>query len=111
MALRSLKQVRQIIDETLRASAITRIDPQFSWERYFQIGISSPPQKRNPRRPIFSVDGLAGVGVLLRRQNPSDGVEHETRDHAPNCPWSDAHLGIVPDPLVLPRVGARHDVK
>ena len=80
-------------------------------ETQLKIRIRPPPQKRNPRRPILPVDRLPRPRMILPRQNPRRRCELRTRNFSANGAWGHARPRIVPNPLRLPHVAARHHVK
>ncbi len=77
----------------------------------FDVGVSAPPQERNPRRPIFAVDGLPRVRVICRRQDPRRGRMLRAGDFAADRAGRDLYLRIIPYALGLAHIATRHDVE
>jgi hypothetical protein len=77
----------------------------------FQISIGSPPNQRQPCCPILPVDGLTGVPMLFRRQNPGVRKELVARHIPAHGAGSHLHQRIVANSLYLTHRAARHHVK
>jgi hypothetical protein len=69
------------------------------------------PEKGNSCQPILLLYRFVGSGPRVGRKYSRRGGCFRTGDFAADGAWSNLHLGIVPDALVLSGVAARHHVK
>src|SRR6202142_1613339 len=89
------------------AKAINRLCRDF----HFQIDVLLAQEERDPRQPIFSLDGFAGPGPVLGWKNPRSSCELWASDVSTHSARRDANFGIISDSFVLAGVAARHHVK
>ena len=76
----------------------------------FEVGVFVVPDGETGH-PVLAVDGLAGAGPVLGRQNTGGGGEVGSGDFAADVAGGHAHLGMVADALGLSRVGAGFHVE
>ena len=80
-------------------------------EADFQVGVGSEPDKRKPGHPIFAIDGLARVGLLLFIYDARRGSKLRSCNFAANRARCDLDLRIISNTLGLAHVAAGHDIK
>ncbi len=82
-----------------------------SSEAQLNIRIRPPPHERNPHHPIFPTERAPRPAVFLHWQNPRGRSKRSSRHRPTHRARRHPHLGIVPNPLGLPHIAARHHVK
>ena len=74
----------------------------------FEVLVLLAP-KRQPRQPVFAIDGLLGSGPLAGWKDAGGAVEVPPGDFTAYRAWRNQDARIVADPLVLSHVVARHE--
>jgi hypothetical protein len=75
------------------------------------ISIGSPPHQRKPRQPILAIDRLPCPSLFFAWQNPRRRGEFRTSDFSSNRAQRNSYLRVIPNPLRLPHVTARHHIE
>ena len=84
------------------------LKPTPSPESQLDVCIRPPPEQRQPRRPIFSINALPRMRLFLGMHNPGRRRRVRPRHFSPNGAWRNSHLRIIANALDLAHIAARH---